>query len=125
MDGKIHFKECCKKLGLNCDELFQLGQSRAVVRDRLTYRRSYLTRKDTHLFVVCYFANEGVYIAWNLKEEKGRKKTTFSIKRSAAEIPFQGTVHSVAKSIEYSGWDEETVFVFEPDAVETFLMQCC
>ena len=125
MDGKVYFKECCKKQGLNCDKLFQLGQSRAVAADRLKYNRSYLTRKDTHLFVVCYFVNEGVYVAWNLKEPKGAKKTAFNINRSAVEIPFDGAVHSVTKSIEYSGWDEETVFVFAPNAVEVFLRNYC
>ena len=121
MDGKRYFKECCRDKGLDCDALFQIGKSNAAKSDRLKYHYSYLSRKESQIFVVCYFEKENVYIAWNLKEKKAAKKSDFSVKRSDLDLPLVDKIVSVKKAIEYEGWGEETVLAFTPERVSDFL----
>lgn len=125
MNGKQHFIDCCDKLGLDYNALFQLGENNAAAKDRLKHSFSPHTRKETQLFAVCYFVREGLFLAWSLKEPKAKKKEVFSMKRFDIKRPLNGTISAVEKAIEYHGWAEENVLVFEPDAVELFLKKYC
>ena len=121
MDGKRYFKECCKDKGIDCDALFRIGKSNAAKSDRLKYRCSYLSRKESQLFVVCYFERENVYIAWSLKEKKAAKKSDFSVKVSDIHLPLGNEITPVKKAIEYHGWGQEAILVFAPEKVSDFL----
>lgn len=125
MNGKRHFIDCCDKLGLDYNALFQLGENNAAAKDRLKHSFSPHTRKETQLFAVCYFVREDLFLAWNLKEPKAKKKAVFSVKRFDVKRPSRGTIAVVKKAIEYRSWDEEAVLVFEPDTTELFLRNYC
>lgn len=125
MDGKDYFRDCCKELNLDCDALFSLGTQNTVKKGRSVYCSPYLKRKKTQLFAVNYFQEMNVYVAWNLRAQKAEKKTYFSIKLEDLEKAARRGVAAATKSIEYSGWGEETVFIFPPDSVSLFLREYC
>ena len=125
MDGKRYFKECCKDKGIDCEALFRIGKSNAAKSDRLKYHYSYLSRKESQIFVVCYFEKENVYIAWNLKEKKAAKKSDFSVKRSDISFPLGNAIVPITKAIEYQGWGEESVLAFAPEQIPKFLKEYC
>lgn len=130
MDGIRHFKESCAQMALDCNKLFQLGKSEKPHPERLQHRFGTEKRTQTQLFAVCYFAVcyfevDNIYVAWNLKEEKAKMKTVFSVKRASLTLPLEESLVSIKKAIEYSSWDEENVLVFTPEGVTLFLEKCC
>ena len=64
------------------------------------------------------------YIAWNLNEPKAKSKSNFRVLTSELS-PLQGNqILLITKAIEYSSWNQETVFAFNRTAVEGFLKLC-
>ena len=119
--GKQYFKDSCKNLGLNCDELFIIGESSSKG-DRVVQHSTYLKRKNSHLFVICYRIPENLYIAWSLNIPRIKTKSYFSIKKSKLNtLENSDTVIPVIKNIEYPNVGKETVRIFNPEAVKKFL----
>lgn len=125
MDGIKYFQECCTQYKIECDILFQLGAQNPQDADSLKYICSPYTRKDTQLFAVCYYQKENIYIAWNLREPKAKTKSVFSVRRCELAFMDQHQILEVRKPIEYSGWNEETVYLFTPELVPTFIELHC
>lgn len=125
MDGKRHFRDCCKTLELDCDNLFQLGKCSVPVSGRLRHRFDFQKRKKSQIFAVCYVEKENVYVAWNLKVKKAAKKSMFSVKWSDVDRFLGNTAPSTSKAIEYQGWGEEIVHVFTPEMIPQFLKRYC
>lgn len=121
MDGKLYFRDCCLKMGVDCDVLFQLGESKAYVQERFRHRFSSHLRKDSNRYAVCFFQKEGLYVAWDLKAKKAAKKDNFSLKKDTFPV---NSLYSTTKAVEYRGWGEENVFVFYPQYVLDFLEYC-
>lgn len=125
MDGKKYFRDCCKELNLDCDALFSLSAQNTVNGGSVVCNSPYHKRKKTQLFAVNFFQKMNVYIAWNLRAKKAEMRTYFSIKLEEVEKAARRGVAAAEKSIEYSGWGEETVFIFPPDSVPQFLREYC
>lgn len=119
--GKDHFKECCKRLNIDCDKYIKLGAGASGNETRFSFQSDHTKRKDSQLYAVKYFEKENVYIAWNLKERSGSCKNSFSLSKKKIEALKPKEVLAVSKGIEYPSWDSENVFAFSPDAVERFL----
>lgn len=125
MDGKAYFQDYCDQIGLKCKTLFQLGAQTSRRVDRLEFRCSPYMRKETQIFAVCYFKTENVYAAWSLKEPKAKMKSVFSVSRYELASLSQYQILKARKSVEYSGWNEETVYLFTPESVPTFIELYC
>lgn len=125
MDGKRHFRDCCKTMEVDCDSLFQLGKCGVTVSERLTHRFDCNKRKPSHIFAVCYVEKENLYVAWSLKAKKAAKKSVFSVKWSDIDSLFRNTFLPASKAIEYHGWGEELVRAFTPEMVPEFLKRHC
>lgn len=125
MDGIRHFKESCAQMKLDCNKFFQLGKSEKPHSERLQHRFGTEKRTQTQLFAVCYFEVDNIYVAWNLKAEKAKMKTVFSVKRASLDLPLEQDVAAARKAIGYSGWGEEDVLAFTPDGIKAFLEKYC
>lgn len=125
MDGKRHFRDCCKTQGLDCDSLFQLGKSGVAVGERLSHRFDCNMRKDSQIFAVCYVEKENTYVAWSLKAKKAAGKSVFSVKWSDIDLLLGDTILPVKKAIEFQGRGEEIVRAFAPEMVPEFLKKYC
>ena len=70
---------------------------------------------------MCYFPDEGIYIAWNLDAPLAKGKNYFSLLKK--EVRPLGDLHilPVVKSIEYACRGQETVYVFRPEYVKEFI----
>lgn len=108
-------------MGVDCDTLFQLGESKAYVQERFQHRFASRLRRDSNRYAVCFFQKEGLYIAWDLKAKKAAKKDNFSLKKDTFPV---NSLYSTTKAVEYQGWGEERVFVFYPQYVLDFLEYC-
>lgn len=126
MDGKKYFAACCKEMSIDCAATFQLGAQNPKDAAYWIYRCSYMRRKGSQLFAVCYFAAADIYIAWGLKSDRlGEKKSVFRLKKDDAVLIDTAEVRIARKNLEYAGWGEESVYVFAPVAVKTFLKKYC
>jgi len=119
MDGKEHFKQCCKNLNIDCKTNFKLGAQNPKKPNVWEYKC--LTPTTSQVFAVCYFKAADIYIAWSLKERLGNKKSVFTVKKDDINILDRNKVYPARKNIEYSGRGKETVFTFCPEATEEFI----
>lgn len=123
--GKQYFKECCTKLGLDCDALFQMGERRTPVSDRLNHSFDYFRRKESQIFAVCYVTHANVYVAWSLKISTAQKRSNFSVKWPDDRVLFDGSVNIIGKHLQFSGHGTENVYIFSLGAVTEFLKKYC
>jgi hypothetical protein len=121
MSGKEFFRDCCEKLSLDCDTLFILGEGNPNNPDRFEFKCSPSRRKPTQRFAVKFFTGEQVFVAWDLREPKAAKKSKFSLSKAKLKGIQKDMICVPSKHIEYSGWNEENVYVFPKEAVEMFL----
>lgn len=121
MDGKQYFREVCKQNGVDCDTFFKIGSQNTVNNSGYVYRCPHLNRKDTQLFAVNYLKALDVYIAWDLNSYKAKTKDVFRVLKSKVTPIIAGEVLLIDKAVEYSGWNEETVYVFDRTAIELFI----
>lgn len=121
MNGKEFFRECCRELNLDCDELFVLGEGNPKNPSRFIYKSDPYHRKESQLYAIKYFTSEKVYVAWSLKEPKAKLKSVFSLSKDKGLGFNEKLILTPEKHIEYSGWNEETVYVFPMGAVKEFL----
>jgi len=122
MNGKELFKKYCTELGIDCDTFFKLGNQNPKITNRYVYKNSYLSRKESQLFAINYFKNDNIYIAWNLKEKKASTKSSFILLKNKIKFAFQEEVLRISKGIEYTSWDQEIAFVFQPTGIKNFLI---
>ncbi len=122
MVGKSTFSEHYKRLGIQSEEWFVLGEGAPNDPKRFHFSCALNRRKPSHLFAVFCDRRENLFIAWNLKVHKAAKKTVFSLsKESVNEAALRQDLFGVTKKIEFSGWNEETVFVFSENGIDDFL----
>lgn len=119
--GKEYFKRCCEAEGLPCDELFFLGTTKKIQFKRYSHRFSHFSRKPSHQFVVLYVEDRDFYIVWSLRAPKAQGKDVFSVSAEKIGVMTHNEEQSVHKSIEYSGWNEETVWAFGKDRIADFI----
>lgn len=82
------------------------------------------TAKPSQIFAVNYLRNLDVYVAWSLKTSKADTYNSFRVLQVELAKLQEGKLLPIVKPIEYSGWDEETVFAFDRIAVNDFLKMC-
>ena len=121
MDGKAYFQDCCREVGIDCEKYFKVGKGKNSG-GRYRYDCDPHSRKPTQLFAIKYFSDEGIYLAWNLREEKAHTKTVFSLtkKTKAIEVMASG-ISEESKKIEYGELGEEIVYRFKRESVDQFL----
>ena len=74
MDGKQYFINSCESRNIHWDDLFKIGQGKGSSKGVFKYDCKHLYRKDSQLFAIKYFEKEELYIAWDLKNRKLKKK---------------------------------------------------
>ena len=125
MDGKKHFRDCCKLAQIDCKAYFQLGAQNPKRADRWEYKCDAFQRKDTTKYAVCYFQAGNFYAAWDLSAPKAKGKTVFSIKKEDVPSHLQDRAVFVTKAIEFQNRPREIVLIFSPDGVMDFLEKYC
>lgn len=122
MDGKQYFIDQCNSHGINPEKYFKLGTGKKYKQNRYEYRCPYESRNETQIFAIKYFVDEGLYLAWNLRNPKAKGKSVFSLSKKSREIEIStSSITQISKDIEYSGRGEEIVYKFYPQAIDSFL----
>lgn len=124
LDGKKYFHEVCRQHGIDCDTYFKVGLQNRVEANGYVYRCPHTNRKPSQIFAVNYLRDLDVYVAWSLKTSKADTYNSFRVLKAELAKLQEGKLLPIVKSIEYSGWDEETVFAFDRTAVDDFLKMC-
>lgn len=121
MDGKLHVRNCCGELGIDCDSVIKLGQQNPGHKTSLIYKCPAESRKDGQRFAVCYFPAHDLYVAWRLETAMSKGKGSFRVLKDEVNALRPGVVLPVVKGVEFVGRGAETVYAFRPDAVKQFL----
>lgn len=124
LDGKKYFHEVCRQHGIDCDTYFKVGSQNCVNNAGYVYRCPRENRKPSQIFAVNYLRDLDVYVAWSLKTSKADTYNSFRVLKGEVAKLQEGKLLPIVKPIEYSGWDEETVFAFDRTAVVDFLKMC-
>ena len=121
MDGKQYFRACCQQAGLNCAEVFKLGEQSSMCYGGYVYHCPIRLRGPSHRYAVNYIAERDVYVAWSLNVPGAEKKTVFRVlKKELADMP-QGQVRVILKKVYGCEARTESVYAFDRAAVTTFL----
>lgn len=124
MDGKQYFREVCKQNGIDCDTYFKVRAQNNENRAGFVCKCHPLERKPTQLFLVNYLKGLDAYVAWDLIASKAGNYNTFRVLKENFNRFEKEKLNCFAKSLEYSGWDEEIVYAFDRSAIELFLNKC-
>ena len=121
MDGIQYLKNCCEKLGIDYNYNFILG--RGKMHSRTQYVFDCRNRKilDSTTYAIKYFEIPDIYIAWKINIDGRPKVRKFTITKDKIDNHISLPYFTVIKNVEYSGWKEETVHVFNPEGIENFL----
>ena len=120
-NGKTYFRECCAGRGIPEDMWFKIGAQNAKSNGGYVYHCPPELRKNGQLYAVNYVKERDLYIAWNLAIPEARTKKVFRLLFVALEDMKPGKLLTVEKMMKHHGWGQETVYVFDRDAVEAFL----
>ena len=124
LGGKEYFQSVCKELGIDWNRYFKLGAQNTINGNAYVFHSDSYGREETIQFMINYVKALDAYIAWNLNEPKAKSKSNFRVLTSELS-PLQGNqILLITKAIEYSSWNQETVFAFKRTAVEGFLKLC-
>lgn len=124
LGGKEYFQSVCKELGIDWNRYFKLGAQNTINGNAYVFHSNSYGRAETIQFMINYVKALDAYIAWNLNEPKAKSKSNFRVLTSELS-PLQGNqILLITKAIEYSSWNQETVFAFKRTAVEGFLKLC-
>lgn len=124
LGGKEYFQSVCKELGIDWNRYFKLGAQNTINGNAYVFHSDSYGRAETIQFMINYVKALDAYIAWNLNEPKAKSKSNFRVLTSELS-PLQGNqILLITKAIEYSSWNQETVFVFNRTAVKGFLKLC-
>lgn len=119
MDGKKYFQHICQQNRIDCETYFKVGSQKGENNAGYVYRCRHHTRKPTQLFAINYLKELDVYIAWDLS--KATNKDVFRVLKAKLAPFIAGEILQIEKAVGYSGWNEETVYVFDRTAIELFL----
>ena len=124
LGGKEYFQSVCKELGIDWNRYFKLGAQNTINGNAYVFHSDSYGRAETIQFMINYVKALDAYIARNLNEPKAKSKSNFRVLTSELS-PLQGNqILLITKAIEYSSWNQETVFAFKRTAVEGFLKLC-
>ena len=125
-DNKIRSADIQKKINELCakysvdPEFFFVGIARKTSKNRLGYnfgnRKGFPNPKFR--FIVEYYPLYKIYLIWNRSKYS---ETVYSILLSSVEHALASKLQSVQKHIQYSGWGEETVYIFDLAELEKFI----
>ena len=119
MEGKALFKQLCREKGIECDVYFKIGQQNSLVNEHFVYRSSAVSRKPTQRYAINYIKPHGIFVAWEIV---GKKETYNYFIVSQFDVQSYGTgLQEAVKALEYSGHGEETVYLFNSEAIDAFL----
>ena len=121
MDGKQYFQKCCDQIGLSIEDTFVVGVTKKLQVDRYEHHFDHQKRKESQQFVVLYVKEGDFYIAWDLNAKKAKTRDDFSVSAESLRFLEHGQTFTTLKSVEYSGWGQETVYVFDRSGVLEFL----
>lgn len=124
IDGKKYFREVCCQNGIDCDTYFKVGAQNNVSNEGYTYHCPRENRRPSQIFAINYLRDLDVYVAWSLKTSKANGYSKFRVLKRKLDKLKEDHLLSVVKPIEYSGWDEETVFAFDRAVIDDFLKMC-
>lgn len=125
MNGKQYFKTCCAELEIDCDTYFKMGEQDPKNDSFFKFKNDYHTRKESQIFAINYFKSQNIYLAWSLKRPKANTLNTFTLSKQSVNIIHPSQVLPINKATEHSGWGEEIVYAFQPEAVKEFLKKYC
>ena len=120
MDGKELFKEVCHEQGIDCNKIFKIGAQRGT-RDRVIFRWHNHQPSNPQRFAVNYDPSLCLYVAWDTNSGRATKtQRIFSINKSVIS-DYRSGLEFRGKNLEYSGWDCETIYVFDAEAIPIFI----
>lgn len=120
------FIKHCENMDIQYDTFFILGEGSPNDPNRFNFTCALSRRKPSNSYAVFYYKRDKLYVAWNLKAPKAERKTCFSLsKKRINECMLIPDFFGVSKNIEYSGWNEETVFVLSENGIDEFLNYVC
>lgn len=124
LGGKEYFQSVCKELGIDWNRYFKLGAQNTINGNAYVFHSDSYGRAETIQFMINYVKALDAYIAWNLNEPKAKSKSNFRVLTSELSPLQDNQILLITKAIEYSSWNQETVFVFNRTAVKGFLKLC-
>lgn len=124
LGGKEYFQSVCKELGIDWNRYFKLGAQNTINGNAYVFHSDSYGRAETIQFMINYVKALDAYIAWNLNEPKAKSKSNFRVLTSELSPLQDNQILLITKAIEYSSWNQETVFAFKRTAVEGFLKLC-
>ena len=123
--GFEFFAECCKKVGLDFEEVFCHGRGKTYYKkgknsQRYEFKPSDKQLRQSNQYVIKYFSKDKIYLCWDLKYNQRKKREVFSANRYDVlkVLEEQNSVY-FDKGIEFRHLDKEKVCVLtEKDVVE-------
>ena len=119
-DIQKKINELCTKYSID-PEIFFVGIARKTSKNRLGYnfgnRKGFPNPKFQ--FIVEYYPLYDIYLIWNRSKYR---ETVYSILFSSVDQALASKLQSVQKHIQYSGWGEEKVYIFDFAELEKFIM---
>ena len=118
-------REGCKKLGISVNEVLILGRGSSRHKNG-RYQLSVSTNRQREAglkYAVQYCKDLDVFVAWNLQRPENPRREKYTIKAVDVEDTVGNKIGQVKKHIEYSGWNEENVLVFQENMVDEFLIK--
>ena len=123
MNPREHYAACCRELNLDFNALFDLSIGNTQDAKRFIHSSKHTRRKETQIYTVKYFEQEGLYIAWELDNLAAKQKDNFSLQKSAVLGIAPNQIKAIRKPTGSPIWSEETVFVIPYNEVKRFLSE--
>lgn len=77
------------------------------------------------ILTILYLKKERMFVAWESvaknKLSKKCRRTKFTLSRPE-KMNFENKIIECKKNVGYSGWGEETVYIFKADAIDEFAL---
>lgn len=123
--GTEVIRKRCKVLGISVNNVLILGRGSSRHKDgryQLSVSRN-KQKKSGLKFAVQYCKDLKVFIAWELQRPAVPIREKYTVKAVDIENNLRNKIERVGKYIEYSGWNEENVLVFNLNLVDEFLIE--
>lgn len=122
--GIKYFKECCKQLDIDVDNIFCCGSSRATTNisnnSRYVFEPTENQLKESHKFVIKYITNENMYLCW-IRQQKPKINRFSCLKKDALNALREKQCYFSKYSGSKAYGDTEKVYVFTQEGIEDFL----
>lgn len=125
--GIEYFSDCCKQLGINFEDVFCYGRGGTYYTkgkniQQYVFKPSDKQLRESHKYVLKYFADDKIFLCWDLKYNHKTKRRIFNADRKDV-LSALGSKNLMffGKGIINKNADQERVYVLTADDVMAFL----